>query len=66
MSGGDQGTEALAYFTQIFALQEQLEAGGGGSGSRPAPVQKKEDERVSAAEFIVPKTVFAPAGLLGG
>ncbi|KUP25401.1 glutamyl-tRNA reductase [Paenibacillus sp. DMB5] len=65
MSGGDQGTEALAYFTQIFALQEQLEAGGG-SGSRPAPVQKKEDERVSAAEFIVPKTVFAPAGLLGG
>ncbi|MNF00573.1 hypothetical protein D3C80_1994210 [compost metagenome] len=64
MSGGKQGNEALEYFTQIFALQEQLEAGPGGSSD--TPVQQNDKERASTADFNVPKTVFAPAGLLGG
>lgn len=65
LSSGKQGNEALEYFTQIFALQEQLEAGTGGSSEAPA-VQPANHERASASDFNVPKTVFAPAGLLGG
>ncbi|MBW4084744.1 glutamyl-tRNA reductase [Paenibacillus sp. S150] len=64
LSGGKQGTEALEYFTQIFALQEQL--GSGPDGESPAPSERKEAERSSGGDFTLPKSVFAPAGLLGG
>ncbi|WP_019908952.1 glutamyl-tRNA reductase [Paenibacillus sp. HW567] len=64
LSGGKQGNEALEYFTQIFALQEQLDTSpDGGSPAQPQPM---EAERSSASEFTLPKAVFAPAGLLGG
>lgn len=64
LSGGKQGSEALDYFTQIFALQEQL--GTDPDGGSPAPVERTDNERSSSIDFNVPKTVFAPAGLLGG
>ncbi|WP_379159749.1 glutamyl-tRNA reductase [Paenibacillus sp. sgz5001063] len=64
LSGGKQGNEALEYFTQIFALQEQL--GAGTDDGSPAETERKEAERASASEFTLPKSVFAPAGLLGG
>ncbi|OKP83917.1 glutamyl-tRNA reductase [Paenibacillus helianthi] len=64
LSGGKQGNEALEYFTQIFALQEQLGTGiDDGSSAEP---ERKEAERDSASEYTLPKSVFAPAGLLGG
>ncbi|OKP96275.1 glutamyl-tRNA reductase [Paenibacillus sp. P46E] len=64
LSGGKQGNEALEYFTQIFALQEQL--GPGTDDGSPAEPERKEAERDSASEYTLPKSVFAPAGLLGG
>lgn len=64
LSGGKQGSEALDYFTQIFALQEQL--GTDPDGGSPAPAERTDNERSSSIDFNVPKTVFAPAGLLGG
>lgn len=64
LSGGKQGSEALDYFTQIFALQEQL--GTDPDSGSPAPVERTDNERSSSIDFNVPKTVFAPAGLLGG
>ncbi|KWX77757.1 glutamyl-tRNA reductase [Paenibacillus jilunlii] len=64
LSSGKQGNEALEYFTQIFALQEQL--GSEPDGTSPAKPDREEAERPSASEFTLPKSVFAPAGLLGG
>ncbi|WP_150269397.1 glutamyl-tRNA reductase [Paenibacillus tepidiphilus] len=64
LSGGKQGNEALDYFTQIFALQELMDSGQEGGSS--SPVQSGIQERPSVSEFTVPKTVFAPAGVLGG
>lgn len=64
LSGGKQGNEALEYFTQIFALQEQL--GSDPDGTSPAKPEREEAERPAASEFTLPKSVFAPAGLLGG
>jgi glutamyl-tRNA reductase len=64
LSGGKQGSEALEYFTQIFALQEQLDPGPDGGSA--APVQRNPAERSPGGEFPVTGTVFAPAGLLGG
>ncbi|MEC0169755.1 glutamyl-tRNA reductase [Paenibacillus graminis] len=64
LSSGKQGNEALEYFTQIFALQEQL--GSDPDGTSPAKPEREETERASASEFTLPKSVFAPAGLLGG
>lgn len=66
LSSGKQGTEALDYFSKIFALEEQLASGS--DGGEPAPVeQSSSGERSSlSGDFSVPKTAFAPAGLLGG
>ncbi|MNI99873.1 hypothetical protein D3C73_1590680 [compost metagenome] len=63
LSGGENGNEALEYFTQIFALQEQLGTGAGGNGSQAAA--KRNDTERTSADFHLPKAVFAPAGLLG-
>lgn len=66
LSSGKQGTEALDYFSKIFALQEQLQSSS--EGGDPASVkQSGSGERASSgADYSVPKTVLAPAGLIGG
>lgn len=64
MSGGKQGNEALEYFTQIFALQEQLDAAPAGGSVEPH--QRSSAERPSGGEIRGPGAVLTPAGLLGG
>lgn len=64
LSGGKQGNEALEYFTQIFALQEQLDPGPDDRSA--VPVEEAPAEVSSGGKFAVPGAVFAPAGLLGG
>lgn len=65
LSSGKQGTEALDYFSKIFALQEQLQSNS--EGGDPASVkQSSSAERASGGDYSVPKTVLAPAGLIGG
>ncbi|MEK4326679.1 glutamyl-tRNA reductase [Paenibacillus sp. FSL R7-0297] len=64
LSGGKQGNEALEYFTQIFALQEQLDPSPDDRSA--VPVEEAPAEVSSGGKFAVPGNVFAPAGLLGG
>ncbi|WP_449603358.1 glutamyl-tRNA reductase [Paenibacillus sp. Marseille-Q9583] len=65
MSGGKQGNEALDYFSKIFALQEQLESNSDGGDSAPVKQSSSTERTAGSGDFSVPKTVLAPAGLLG-
>jgi len=65
LSSGKQGTEALDYFSKIFALEEQLVASSDDESS--ASIQRNAGERAAgSSDYSVPKSTLAPASLLGG
>lgn len=66
LSGGKQGNEALDYFSKIFALQEQLKSDSDDGDIAPVKQSSSGERTAGSADFSVPKTALAPAGLLGG
>ncbi|MEK4158191.1 MULTISPECIES: glutamyl-tRNA reductase [Paenibacillus] len=66
LSGGKQGNEALDYFSKIFALQEQLKSDSDDGDIASVKESSSGERTAGSADFSVPKTALAPAGLLGG
>ncbi|OBZ09831.1 glutamyl-tRNA reductase [Bacillus sp. FJAT-27264] len=65
MSGGKQGSEALDYFSKIFALQGHIDEGSQGGGSPSTSQAHGKQVTGAAANVVLPGTTLAPAGLLG-